>query len=224
MLAGGDSSPDAQVALEQLCQAYWYPLYAYVRRLGRTAEDAQDLTQEFFARLIEKRWLESADQARGKFRSFLLTAFKYFLAAEWQRDRAGKRGGGQPLLSLDSVDAEDRCKLEPADTLTPEAIYDRRWAMTVLDQALARLEEEQRTAGHAARFAAVKDCLLGEPGEATLAELGTRLGLTEVAMKSIVKRLRERYRAVLREVIAQTVDGKEGVDEELHSLLAALRR
>ncbi len=224
LLARRSDTVRAEPALAELCRAYWYPLYAYVRRLGRGPEDAQDLTQEFFARLIEKQWLESVDQAKGRFRSFLLTAFKHFLAGEWHRDRAAKRGGGQALISLDRVEAEDRYTLEPADTATPEAIYDRRWAMTVLEQALARLEAEQRAAGHAERFEAVKDCLMGEPGEATLAESGARFGLTEVALKSFVQRLRQRYRALLREEVANTVDGAEGVDEELRSLLAALRR
>lgn len=224
LLARRDDTVRAEPALAELCRVYWYPLYAYVRRLGRSAEDAQDLTQEFFARLIKKQWLDNVDRERGKFRSFLLTAFKHFLASEWHRDRAFKRGGGQALISLDGAEAEDRYKLEPLDTLTPEAIYDRRWALTVLDQSIARLEAEQRAAGHAERFEAVKDCLLGEPTDVTLADAGARLGLTEAAMKSIVRRLRERYRALLREEIAQTVDGTEKVDEELRSLLAALRR
>ena len=223
LLARRDDTVRAESALAELCRAYWYPLYAYARRLGRSPEDAQDLTQEFFARLIGKRWLDRADQARGRFRSFLLAAFKHFLADEWDHDRAFKRGGGQTLLALDGLDAEERYRLEPTDIATPEAIYDRRWALTVLDQALARLEAEQRTDGQADRFEAVKDCLLGEPGDATLAELGARFGLTEAAMKSSVRRLRDRYRALLREEIAQTVDGPEGVDEELCSLLAALR-
>jgi len=224
LLARRDDTVRAEPALAELCRVYWYPLYAYVRRLGRGPEDAQDLTQEFFARLIEKRWLDRVDQERGKFRSFLLTAFKHFVAGEWHRERAFKRGGGQPLISLDGGEAEDRYKLEPADPLTPEAIYDRRWAMTVLDQALARLEAEQRSAGHAERFEAVKDCLLGAEADTTLAEVGARFALSEGAMKSSVRRLRERYRGLLRDEIAQTVDGPEGVDEELRSLLAALRR
>ena len=223
LLARRDDTVRAEPALAELCRTYWYPLYAYVRRWGRGAEDAQDLTQEFFARLIEKRWLDRAEESRGKFRSFLLTAFKHFLASEWDHDRALKRGGGQALIALDGLEAEERYRLEPAEAATPDAIYERRWALTVLDRTLTRLEAEQREAGHAARFAAVKDCLLGEPGEATLAELGARLGLTEVAMKSAIQRLRQRYRALLREEIAQTVDGSGGVDEELRSLLAALR-
>jgi RNA polymerase sigma-70 factor (ECF subfamily) len=164
------------------------------------------------------------DRERGKFRSFLLAAFKHFLAVEWHRDHAAKRGGGQALIPLDGLAAEERYKLEPADAATPESIYARRWALTVLDQALTRLEAEQRAAGHAARFEAVKDCLLGEPSESTLAESGARLGVTEAAMKSVVRRLRERYRALLREEIAHTVDGPAGVNEELRCLLAALRR
>ena len=223
LLARRSDTVRAEPALAELCRVYWYPLYAYVRRLGRSAEDAQDLTQEFFARLIERHWLDKVDQDRGRFRSFLLSAFKHFLAGEWHHDRAAKRGGGQALLSLDAVVAEDRYALEPLNPMTPEAIYDRRWALTVLDQVLARLEAEQRIAGHANRFAALKDCLLGEPEATTLVELAARLDLTEAALKSIVRRLRERYRVLLRGEIAETVDGSEKVDEELRSLLAALR-
>lgn len=223
LLARRNDTVRAEPALAELCRVYWYPLYAYVRRLGRSAEDAQDLTQEFFARLIEKHWLDKVERERGKFRSFLLAAFKHFLASEWHRERTAKRGSGQTLISFDAVAAEDRYELEPLDTATPEAIYDRRWALTVLDQALARLEMEQQTAGHAERFAALKDCLLGEPEAANLAALGVPLGITEAATRSIVRRLRERYRALLREEIAETVDGAEKVDEELRSLLAALR-
>jgi RNA polymerase sigma-70 factor (ECF subfamily) len=224
LLACHDDTVRAGPALAELCRIYWYPLYAYARRLGQSAEDAQDMTQEFFARLIEKQWLNHADPDRGRFRSFLLSSFKHFLASEWHKARAVKRGGGEPPLSLDGLEAEARYALEPADTATPEAIYDRRWALTVLDQALTRLEAEQGSAGRAAQFEAVKDCLLGDPGDATLAELGARVGQSEAAMKSIVRRMRERYRALLREEIAQTVDGPESVDEELRSLLAALRR
>lgn len=223
LLARRSDTVRAEPALAELCRVYWYPLYAYVRRLGRSVEDAQDLTQEFFARLIEKHWLDKVDQDRGRFRSFLLAAFKHFLAGEWHHDRAAKRGGGQALISLDGVAAEDRYQLEPLDTATPEAIYDRRWALTVLDQVLARLEAEQRIAGHGECFEAVKDCLLGEPEGFTLAELSKQLGLTEAALKSIVRRLRERYRVLLRGEIAETVDGAEKVDEELRALLAALR-
>lgn len=223
LLAQLEDTVQAEAALAELCRDYWYPLYAYVRRLGRSPEDAQDLTQEFFARLIEKRWLDRAEQSRGRFRSFLLAAFKHFLTSEWRREQAGKRGGGQAVLSLDAAEAEDRYRLEPADMATPEAIYDRRWALTVLDQALNRLEAEQRADGQAARFEALKDCLLGEPGVETLATIGARLGLTEAALKSVVRRARERYRALLREEIARTVDGPEGVDAELQALLGALR-
>lgn len=219
-----DDTVQAGPALAELCRIYWYPLYAYVRRLGRSAEDAQDLTQEFFSRLIEKRWLDRADRERGKFRTFLLTVFKRFMAGEWDRERAIKRGGGEVLISLDGVEGEERYRLEPADVLTPEAIYDRRWALTVIDGALGKLESEQRVAGQIDRFEAVKGCLLGEPSDTTLAESGLRLGLTEDAMKSMVRRLRERYRALLREEVARTVDSPASIDGELRSLLAALRR
>lgn len=223
-MARDNDTRQAGPALAELCRHYWYPLYAYVRRLGRTADDAQDLTQEFFARLIEKRWLDRAEPSRGRFRSFLLSAFKHFLAAEWHRERAAKRGGGERALSLDGLEAEERYRLEPADPVTPEALYDRRWALTVLDRALARLEAEQKADGHEARFDALRDCLLGEPGESTLSALGVQLKQTEAAMKSIVRRLRERYRVLLRAEIAETVDGPGGVDAELGSLLASLRR
>jgi RNA polymerase sigma-70 factor (ECF subfamily) len=214
---GGRSG--ARVALEKLCQAYWYPLYAYVRRQGMGVHDAQDLTQEFFARLLEKGWLAGVDREQGRFRSWLLAAMKHFLANEWNRARTQKRGGGAMLFSFDELDAENRLRHEPA-TDSPEQIYDRRWAMTLLDQVMARLRTEMAGAGKLAHFEALKFCLTGE--KSGYAEVGARLGMTEGAVKVAVHRLRERYRALLRAEIAATVTTEEETDDELRALLAAL--
>ncbi len=216
--ARGDRS-GARVALEKLCQAYWYPLYAFVRRQGLSGHDAQDLTQEFFARLLEKDWLAGVDRERGRFRSWLLAALKHFLANEWTRNRTQKRGGDAVLFSFDELDAESRLRHEPA-TDSPEQIYDRRWAMTLLEQVMARLRTEMAGAGKLGHFEALKFCLAGE--KSGYAEVGGRLGMSEGAVKVAVHRLRERYRALLRAEIAETVATEEDLDDELRALLAAL--
>ncbi len=216
--ARGDRS-GARVALEKLCQAYWYPLYAFVRRQGLSEHDAQDLTQEFFARLLEKDWLAGVDRERGRFRSWLLAALKHFLANEWTRNRTQKRGGGAVLFSFDELDAESRLRHEPA-TDSPEQIYDRRWAMTLLEQVMARLRTEMAGAGKLGHFEALKFCLTGE--KSGYAEVGARLGMSEGAVKVAVHRLRERYRALLRAEIAETVATEEEVEDELRALLTAL--
>ena len=216
--AGGDSSR-ARSALEKLCATYWYPLYAFVRRRGHSAHDAQDLTQGFFARLLEKNDLASVDRARGRFRSFLLAALDHFLINEWHRARTQKRGGATVLFSFDALDAESRLRHEPA-TDSPEQIYDRRWAMTLLDQVMARLRTEMAGAGKLAHFEALKFCLTGE--RTAYAEVGARLAMSEGAVKVAVHRLRERYRALLRAEIAETVATPEEIEDELRALLAAL--
>ena len=216
--ARGDRS-GARVALEKLCQAYWYPLYEFVRRQGLSGHDAQDLTQEFFARLLEKDWLAGVDRERGRFRSWLLAALKHFLANEWTRARTQKRGGGAVLFSFDELDAESRLQHEPA-TDSPEQIYDRRWAMTLLDQVMARLRTEMAGVGKLGHFEALKFCLTGE--KSGYAEVGARLGMSEGAVKVAVHRLRERYRALLRAEIAETVATEKEIEDELRALLAAL--
>jgi RNA polymerase sigma-70 factor (ECF subfamily) len=221
--AGQGAAPEAQEALAVLCQAYWYPLYAYARRHLPSAHDAQDLTQAFFAELLEKHYLEAADPRRGKFRSFLLTAFKHFLSKQRERDAAQKRGGGRPTLSLDFHGAESRYRLEPADQTTPEMVYERRWALAILEQALCRLRQELANANKEKLFERLKGVLEGDGPQDSHALIGAELGMSEQAVKVAVHRLRRRYRELLRAEVAQTVAGPEQVDDELRDLFAAVR-
>ena len=216
--AGGDSA-GAHESLEKLCGAYWYPLYAFVRRQGHGAHDAQDLTQVFFARLLVKGWLDGVARERGRFRTWLLAALEHFLINEWHRARAQKRGGGAAPVSLDDA-AEARYLREPADPMTAEKLFDRRWALTLLDRVLARLGGELADAGKAAQFEALKFCLGGE--KHAYAEVALALGMSEGAVKVAAHRLRERYRALIRAEIAETVATAEEVDGELRDLFAAL--
>ena len=220
--AGRSDSPQAAAALETLCRAYWYPLYSFVRRQVRDPQTAQDLTQEFFARLLAKDSLAGVDRRKGRFRSFLLAALKHFLADEWDRWRRLKRGGGQPLLSLDETTAEGRYRLEPAHDLTPERQYDRRYALTVLDRVLARLEEEFAAAGKRPLFEALQGSLVGDENVAPYTETGKRLHMSEAAVKVAAHRLRQRYRELLRAEIADTVASPAEIEDELRQLLAAL--
>ncbi len=222
VIAAGRGKPaEATRALEELCVAYWYPLYAFVRRAGHGAHDAQDLTQEFFARLLARNDLAAVDRARGKFRSFLLAALKHFLANEWDRAHALKRGGGQAVLSLDADSAEERYAHEPADTVSADQLYDRRWALTMLEQSLARVRDECAAEGNARLFAAIKGTLSGDA--TPHAEIAARLGMSEGAVAVAIHRLRKRCREALRTLIAETVNTDADVDEELQHLLAALR-
>ena len=218
---GGDEA-DSLRALEALCQAYWYPLYAYLRRQGRSPHDAQDLTQGFFARLLEKNYLDAADRDKGRFRSFLLMALKRFLAKEWERERAQKRGGGQATLSLDTKLAERRYQGEGAEHLAPDRIYERRWALTLLDQALAALRQDYQALGREAEFDCLKGYLTAERGEILYAEVAARLGMTEGTARAAVHRMRSRFRALFREVIARTVAVPEQVEDEVRWLKRAL--
>lgn len=206
-----------------LCHTYWYPIYAYVRRKGYPAPDAQDLTQEFFARLLARNYVTAADRQRGKFRSFLLGAFEHFLAKEWRRAHAEKRGGGRAAFSLDEMDAENRYLLEPAHELTPAKIFDRRWATTLLDQAIARLGEECLASQKRELFEAVQPLLSGDSADISYAELARSLNTTEGALKVAVHRLRHRYGELVRAEIAQTVASPVEVESELRELLAVLR-
>jgi RNA polymerase sigma-70 factor (ECF subfamily) len=222
VLAGGDKdSPHATAALEELCRTYWYPLYAYIRRRGHPVEAAQDLTQEFFARLIEKRWLAGADANKGRFRSFLLTALNRFMANEWHRAQAAKRGGGQPLISLDDT-AEARYALEPVSHVTPEKIYERRWALSLFDRALARLREQHLAAGKSRLYGRLKQYLSDEARDGDYVRLGAELGMNPGAVAAAVHRLRQHYRALVREEVAQTVESPAEIDDEVRALLAAL--
>jgi RNA polymerase sigma factor (sigma-70 family) len=222
VLAAGRDTADGRDSLARLCQSYWRPLYAYVRRRGYSPEDAQDLTQAFFARLMEKHWVAAADQARGRFRSFLLAALNHFLADEWDRARAQKRGDGIAFLSLDLATAEAQYAREPVDAETPERIFERRWALTLLGQVLDRLRSEYERDGRGALFDALHPTLAGERTTQPYRELARTLGLSEAAVKSAVHRLRQRYRQLLREEIAVTLDGDDGIDDELRHLFAVL--
>jgi RNA polymerase sigma factor (sigma-70 family) len=221
LCAGDSQAPESAEALEKLCRAYWYPLYAYVRRQGYPPETAQDLTQEFFSRLLEKKQLRTADPERGRFRSFLLTVLKRLLVTEWRRENRQKRGGDAVVFSLDEQEAEGRYLLEPADQATPERIFERRWAETVLDRVLARLEEEYRR--HALGFGNLQPYLVEDKGAAPFAQAASRLGVTESALKAVVYRLRCRYGEIFREEIAHTVERPEDVEEEIRHLLGVLR-
>jgi RNA polymerase sigma-70 factor (ECF subfamily) len=223
LAAGKGASPDADAALAALCQRYWYPLYAFVRRSGHQPADAQDLTQEFFARLLEKHYLLAADPERGRFRSFLLSSCKHFLSKQRDRAKAQKRGGGRKLLPLDFEAGEGRYSLEPTHEVTAEKVYERRWALTLLDQVFARLRDEFDRAGKRDEFDRLKVYLTGEAAALSYRDVAAGLGTTEGAVKVAVHRLRRRYRELVREEIAHTVAGPDEVAEELRRLFAALR-
>lgn len=219
--AGGSSQ--ANEALEKLCGGYWYPLYAYVRRKGHNPHDAQDLTQEFFARLLKGNFLATIEQRKGRFRTFLLASLEHFLAKEWARVNSQKRGRGAVLVSLDNRDAEGRYAQEPADPTSPQKLYERRWAMTLLDRALDRLKQECLSADQGELFERAKNLLSGDQEETSYAEMGKALGLTEGAFKVAVHRLRQRYGKLLRLEIAETVSLPDEVEEEIRFLFSALR-
>jgi RNA polymerase sigma factor (sigma-70 family) len=220
--AGDVASPGADQAMARLCQTYWYPLYCYVRRRGRQPAEAQDLTQEFFARLLARNYLRSLDRQKGKFRWFLLAAVEHFLANEWHKDHCLKRGGGQRLISLDEQQAEQRYQFEPVDTLTPERIYERRWAAALLDHVMERLRQECAGSGKGAWFEALQVFLSGGRAEISQAQAGAKLGMSEGSVNVAVHRLRKRYGELLREEVAHTVSSREGIDEELRYLLAVV--
>jgi RNA polymerase sigma-70 factor (ECF subfamily) len=220
--AGGAGSPEADDALARLCGIYWYPVYAFIRRQGNDSDAARDLTQEFFARLIEKQYLREVRRERGRFRSFLIVAVRHFLSNERDRARASKRGGGRPLLPLDVETAEGRYRREAVDAITPEVLFDRQWAIALLGQVLDRLRAEMEAAGKQEQFARLKPMLTGEADERGYRALGAELGMTEGAVKVAVHRLRRRYRELAREEIAAIVVDPGAVDAELRHLAAAL--
>jgi len=220
--AGRHSSPQAREALATLCQTYWYPLYVFVRRQGFSAEESQDLTQEFFARLLEKDFLALVDREKGRFRSFLLAACKHFLSNERDKARTKKRGGGREPISIDVDHAEGRYRLEPAHDLTPEKLFERRWAMTLLDQVLALLKNESVQAGKADQFDHLKAFLTGDKGRTSYREAAENLGMTEGAAKVAAHRLRKRYRTLLREEIAKTMSDTDSIEDEIRELFRAL--
>ena len=222
--AGRCDTPQAHQALGQLCQTYWYPLYAFIRRKGYSAADAQDLTQAFLARFIAKHYLGEVDRSKGKFRSFLLASLTHFLANEWDKAHAQKRGGNQTFIEVDACNAEQRYALEPAHDMTPERIFDRRWALTLLDDVFKRLREEFTTGAKAELFDRLKDTLTGEKTAPRYAETAAQLGMTEGAVKVAVHRLRRRYRELLRAEVAATVASPADVDDELKHLFLALSK
>src|SRR5438132_4779971 len=223
VLAAGDrDAPQAEEALASLCASYWYPLYAYVRRQGSPPEQAEDLTQEFFARLLEKQFLRDVHPEKGKFRAYLMACFRHFLANERDRPLAQKRGGGKTHLSLDFASAEERYKLEPAHELTPEKLYERQWALTLLDQVLNRLRDDSIRDGHGRLFDNLKVFLGGESPALSYEEVGRGLGLSVGAIKVAVHRLRRRYRDLLREEIGGIVGDPSQLDTESQALFAAV--
>jgi len=216
LAAGQASAPGAQAALETLCRSYWYPLYAYVRRQGYGPQDAEDLTQEFFARLLRLNSLESVAPHKGRFRTFLLVSLKHFLSDARDAIRAAKRGGGQTVLSLDEGSAERRYRQEePAVAASPEDLFDRRWLLALLDQALTRLDKEYADAGKAAQFASLKEFLQNPTEDGDYDRAAAALGLNPGAVAVAVHRLRQRYRDLVRAAIAETVSSSEEMEEEL---------
>ena len=222
LAAGQGDTPQSAAALERLCSTYWYPLYAYVRRQGYDVADAQDLTQGFFAHILSRSFLKRATPAKGKFRSFVLGSLKYFLADEWAKLRAQKRGGGLAPVFLDAQTAEARYHLEPVDLMDAEKLFERRWATALLDRVLERLEEEFSKAGRQPVFDQLRGFLLGEKGSTTYAEIAAASQMTEGAVKVAVHRLRERYRELFREEVAHTVEEPSEINDEVRHLFAVL--
>ena len=224
LAAKRQDSSEAAEALEKLCRTYWYPLYSFVRRRGYSAEDAEDLTQGFFAHLLGKDFLHGIGPQKGRFRTFLLACLSHFLADVWDKGRAARRGGGEVPFSLDAHGAEKRYRMEPADCLTAEALYERRWANTLLENVIERLRKEAVDAGNERLFEQLQGLLLGEHPKLTYQEVASVLGTTEGAVKMAISRLRQRFRAVLREEIAHTVADPGEVDEEIRHLRTILGR
>jgi len=221
--AGDQDSRIASDALEELCRIYWFPLYAFARHRGCSPADAEDLTQAFFARLLERNSVARADPAKGRFRTFLLTLFKRFLANEWNREHAQKRGGFQPVVSIEAPLAESRLLAEPAHTEQPDFLFERQWAMTLLDQVMKRLEEEYKGSGRGRLFEHLETCLVRDAAALPYAEIAARLKLSEAAVKMAMQRLRARYQAILREEIGKTVASPEEVELELRDLFDVFR-
>lgn len=220
--AGKRANHDGVDALTTLCQRYWYPLYAYVRRRTGDRTQSQDLTQEFFARMLEKGMLEAASPERGRFRSFLLVAMKNFLASQWEREQAIKRGGGKRVLSLDFDSGETRFSLEPAHGDTPERLFEKQWTLQLLELVMQRLQGEWAESGKSAQFEVLREFIAGPREGLSYAAAATALDMSEDAVRQAASRLRKRYRELLREEVAQTVANSADVDDELRSLLGSL--
>src|SRR5438876_1389362 len=223
VLEAQGESPAAQEALEKLCRTYWRPIYSFVRREGFQPAEAEDITQGFFAQLLERRSLSAVRKEKGRLRSYLLGGLKYFLADEQRRAMAIKRGKGQRLVPLEELRADERIEMEPVDPVTPEMIYERRWALTVLERVLSRLKDEYRAVGNAALFDSLKHLLPDEPGAPSQAEIAAQLGMTENAIRQAFYRFRQRYQSLLREEIAHTVATPGDIEDELRHLIAVIR-
>lgn len=223
LAAGGRHSPQAGRALEELCRTYWYPLYAYVRRRGYNREDAEDLTQAFFARLLAHNFLAELDGNKGKFRAFLLAAMKHFLANDWDKARAQKRGGGTPFLSLDWQTADTQFQIAADKTPRPDQAFDREWAMTLLAKVIERLQQECEAEGRSAQFTELKVFLTLDRGDGSYTGVADRLNLDETAVRVAVHRLRKRYRQLLRGEISQTLSEPADLEEEMRALFGAFR-
>jgi len=223
VLTAQDESPAAQEALEKLCRTYWRPIYSFVRRQGVGPEEAEDLTQGFFALLLERRDLSNVRKEKGRLRSYLLVSLKHFLADEWRHAMAVKRGKGQWLIPLEELRERERIDVERSDRLTADQIYERRWALTVLEQVLARLRDEYRSAGNSRFFNQMNKMLMDEPSRPSQAEIASEFGMTENAVKQAFYRFRQRYQTVLREEISHTVAMPSDIEDELRHLIAVVR-
>jgi RNA polymerase sigma-70 factor (ECF subfamily) len=222
LAAGHGDTSHAHDALTHLCRSYWYPLYAYARRRGQSPHDAQDLTQEFFARLLRGNWVAQADRQRGRFRTFLLSAMQHFMANEWNKAHAQKRGGTQPVLSLNDDSAEQRYQLEPAEKSTPETLFERGWALSLLNDVLRRLEDEYHREGKGAWMDAMRPALTADRDSIGYADIAQKLGMTEAAARVAVHRLRQRYRRLIQAEVANTVASPDEVEEEMRHLFQVL--
>jgi len=221
MAAGAGGSESARAAIETLCRSYWFPLYAFGRRQGNSPEDAEDLTQEFFARFLARDRFALADRGCGRFRTFLLTSLKRFQTDEWRRGNRLKRGGGVTFVSTGAAEAESRYSAEPRHELSPDRLFDRRWAEALLERAMERLRQDYSSTGRADVYAQLQQFLWGRNAEMSYVEMGRHLGLSEGAVKVAVHRLRQRFREILRAEVARTVENPEQVEEELQHLLGA---
>lgn len=223
VLAAQGESAAANEALEKLCRTYWPPVYGFIRRQGTGAQEAEDLTQNFFALLLERRDLDGVRKQKGRLRSYLLTSLKHFLVSEHRRSTTAKRGKGQPLIPLDELSTGERLHMEPADRLTADRLYERRWALTLMEQVLRRLKDEYYSAGNSSLFDCLKELLLEEPDAPSRAQIAAPLGMTENAVRQALFRFRQRYQILLREEIAHTVAISSDIEDELRYLISVLR-
>ncbi len=223
VLEAQGQSPAAHEALEKLCRTYWRPVYGFIRRQGTRPEEAEDLTQGFFSLLLERHDFDAVRKEKGRLRSYLLTSLKHFLASEHRRAMTAKRGKGQPLIPLEELSANERLEMEGAGAVSADRLYERRWALTLMEQVLRRLKEEYRTAGNAALFDSLKQLLPDEPGAQSRADIAMQLGMTDNALRQAFHRFRHRYQVLLREEIAHTVAIASDIEDELRHLISILR-